>query len=121
MKSNPRMESLFRATTEFLLIMTAVSLAAANPTSNTRSTSLTDKNETKRIAEPGGGQVATITLNETDCTVEVGGRQLRLEEFLRSAGPTEGVTLRLNGPQWRQLTALVRSRDLRFTVESGAP
>jgi hypothetical protein len=115
------MESLFRATTEFLLIMTAVSLAAANPASNTRSASLTDKNETKKIAEPGGGQVATITLKESDCTVEVGGRQLRLEEFLRSAGPTEGVVLRLNGHQWQQLTTLVRSRDLRFTVESGAP
>ena len=118
MKSNPRMESLFRATTEFLLIMTAVSLAAANPGSNA---SLTDKNQTKRIAQPGGGQVATITLKESDCTVEVGGRQFRLEEFLRSAGPTESVVLRLNGPQWQQLTALVRSRDLRFTVESGAP
>jgi hypothetical protein len=121
MKSNPRMESLFRATTEFLLIMTAVSLAAANPPSNTHSAAVSDKNETKRIAEPGGGQIATITLKESDCTVEVGGRQFRLEEFLRSAGPTEGVVLRLNGPQWQQLTALVRSRDLRFTVESGAP
>jgi hypothetical protein len=115
------MESLFRATTEFLLIMTAVSLAAANPGSNGSSASLTDKNQTKRIAQPGGGQVATITLKESDCTVEVGGRQFRLEEFLRSAGPTESVVLRLNGPQWQQLTALVRSRDLRFTVESGAP
>jgi hypothetical protein len=48
------MESLFRATTEFLLIMTAVSLAAANPPSNTHSAAVSDKNETKRIAEPGG-------------------------------------------------------------------
>jgi hypothetical protein len=120
MKINPRMAELFRATTEVLLMTTVVALAAvaADRSSNMSLTPLENRSEHTSIAGPGRGQVAKITLKDTDAFVEVGGQPLHFDAFLRNSEPAGSVVLRLNGPQWRELTKLIRTRDLQFTVET---
>ncbi len=120
MKINPRMAELFRATTEVLLMTTVVALAAmaSSKSRNIPSTPLETRSEQSRIAGPGRGQVAKITLKDTDAFVEVDGQPLQLDAFLRNAGPAGSVVLRLSGPQWRELTRVVRARDMQFTVET---
>ena len=120
MRTNSRMAELFRATTEVLLMTTVVALAAmaATQSHDTPSTPLENRREQARISGPGRGQIANITLMDTDASVEVGGQPLQLDEFLRDAGSAGRVVLRLNNPKWRELTKLIRTRDLQFTVET---
>ncbi len=114
------MAELFRATTEVLLMTTVVALAAvaASKSADMSSTPLENRPEQTSIAGPGRGQTAKITLKDTDASVEVGGQPLQLDAFLRDAGSAGSVVLRLNGPQWRELTKLIRTHDLQFTVET---
>jgi hypothetical protein len=115
------MADLFRATTEVLLVMTVVGLAASVVVRATRSetpTRLTDRNQQAKIPQPGTGGTAVIALDARVGSVEMDGHSVPLAEFLRAKDSPDSVVLRLKGTQWRELTAMVRNRDLHFIVET---
>src|SRR4051812_6300065 len=98
MKPNPRTADLFRITTDLLLMTTVVALASppAHQIANILSTPLESRSEKTRITGPGRGQVATITLKDADAIVEVGGKPLQLDAFLKGNGSAGSVVLKLN-------------------------
>ena len=120
MKTNSRIGDLFRVSTEVFLITTVVGLAKVadlKPKGYTPS-SITEKKDLPRIPQPGSGTAAVITLDSVSASVDVGGRSMPIAQFITSGNQADRVILRLKGDQWKELTSLVRSSDLHFTVET---
>jgi hypothetical protein len=117
------MGDLFRVSTEVFLITTIVGLANATnmKSANDSRVNVVTNHQAPHIPQPGEGGAAVITIDASDAsagTVDVNGRSIPLEQFLRNSQHTDRVILRLKGEQWKQLTALVRNHDLPFTVET---
>lgn len=115
------MGDLFRVSTEVFLITTVVGLAEISRVKNKnaeQATHLSKSEEQSRIPQPGSGGAAVINLDAVAENIEIDGQSVPLVKFLQSGSQPERVILRLKGVQWKELTTLVRRRDLHFAVET---
>ena len=118
MKVNTRMLGLFQATSEMFLILAVVGFAAAGIKATRQSDAVTRLGETRQHLNPphpGTGGKIMITVQADAESVQVGGQETTIPELMHSKEAPDNVVLRLKGAQWRQISELVRSRDLRFT------
>jgi len=112
---------LFRATMEVFIILTVAGFTASCLVGAKRSESparLADTKQQPKTPQPGTGGSAVIALEANAGQVEIDGHHVPLSEFLEAKDTPETVVLKLKGPQWQQLTDLVRKRDLHFVVET---
>lgn len=121
MKVNPRMFDLFRGTVDVLLLLVVAGLAASAASNAKKAEAaprLSDPTQEHRSPRPGGGSTALISLEAGMGTLEVNGQQIPFAELIRSNVNPDQVVLRLRGAEWRIMAQFVKSRDLRFVVET---
>jgi hypothetical protein len=115
------MFDLFRGTVDVLLLLVVASLAAS-AAGHARKTDaaprLSDATHEEHSPQPGSGTTAVISLETGVGMIEINGRNVSFPELIRSNAYPDKVVLRLKGADWRNLATLIKSRDLRFAVET---